>query len=248
MKKNMLKSGIALMFLILASVTCTEKSATAPDNDETVLVSGQVLAWYCYVDYPYGFQPSDLRYAVATGDRPQIRFLYPDGEVIGFKSDSLSGFSRRLPKGRAKAIIETRRTWPDTVDFEFTADTSVIFKIRYDVIDVDSIVVGFEYESKAESLGVAEEWKKIEMIAVDLEGKIVVGSIPDVSSRQDYESSTSLYVYYTVPLISGDYNIPLLIQRANQVLSGDIEHEFYPDGMHAWASDYYGCLQSPPNP
>ncbi len=248
MKKSQFASVIALLLCVFASVTCTEKSVIAPANNDTVLVSGQVLAWYCYIDYPYGFQPSDLRYAVATGDRPQIRFLYPDGEVIGFKSDSLSSFSRRLPKGRAKAIIETRRTWPDTVDCEFTADTSVIFKIRYDVIDADSISVQFVHSPGVESLQVAQEWSSIKWLTAELGGKISVGSTPDMGLRRTYTFDSVLFVYYSLPLVSGNYNIPAVIELANSFIQRDVYHEIYPTDMLTAAADEYVCLSSPPNP
>lgn len=167
---------------------------------------------------------TELRFTVATGDAAELTILYANGWADKFSTDDSSQFQRLVTPGLHKLVVSTRYTWPpDTFQFYVENDTTVELDIVYRVLDLDTLVFTFRYESSQDSLGAQEEWNLLRILNGQL-GVVIDtrGFSPRLDWRSIYVSLSRIYVHYRIPLSRSDVNHVVVVwDSATKTIAAD---------------------------
>lgn len=199
------------------------------------------MAWQCGVG-DINNNTTETRFSVATGEAARLSILYSNGWTDSFTTDDSSQFQRLVTAGLHKIVVSTQYTWPpDTFQFYIESDTTVELNLVYRVLDPDTLLFTFSYESSQDSLGAREEWNLLRILNGQLGGAIDTwGHIPRLEWRSVYVSLSRIYVHYGIPLSGrGANHVVVVADSAATSIAADPR-------LSPWLSVYpkgiYFCL------
>jgi len=233
--------GLGTALIAAAFVACSEdRTVNNYTIEEAVRISGTLWVWYCGVGDFYNNLQGPKPFAVQTGDLADIRIVYCNGWEDNFTTDDSSSYSRLVSKGLHQIIVSTRYTWPaDTFQVYVENDTTFDLDIAYGVLDPDTLVFTFGYETAADSLGAQREWDILRAVNLRLNRPLnIVGDTPKLEWRWIHVWSR-ISVWYYVPLRNRDYNILEVYGRAYDLVETDTS---YAGMLSVHPSGVYLCL------
>ncbi len=243
----MTKTQFALVAVALAAfacvTSCTDKTTIVQNivPGDQIKLTGEVRAWRCMVGDRINNHYVDSLFAVETGDTARIIIAYANGWCDTILTDSVSSFHRVVATGLHRMVIETRYTWPETLQVYLDRDTTFNFRLVYDVLDPDNITIYFEFPSYADTIGAAREWEALRRLNGRLEGALnTSGFTPRREWRR--ESATGLWMIWNIPLSSRRFNVLEVSTRAYDIAKADTARIISPVELDIHPKGIYMCL------
>ncbi len=157
--------------MAVAAASGCNKSDKVTDPEPTVLLRGEVLAYWCAIDDPNGSY--DRRYSAETGLPASIDLIDSQDQIRTIQTNDTSAFSVRLDTGSYQIIVRTAYAYPDTLGVtHLTGDTLMQLKILYDYLWVDTIYVAFVYAGTSDTSNYIRETQRFAFLDQSLPGML----------------------------------------------------------------------------
>ena len=129
-------------------------------------VTGQVMIYLCTLwEDDFNNWGWDHRYTVTTGEKAEVRLVFPNGQSRQILTDDSSAFLYVLDSGTYDIIVQTPHSYPDTFsNVEIATDTTLKLKILFDYLETDHLTFYYRYNSGLDSLGERLERHYLEKI------------------------------------------------------------------------------------
>lgn len=193
--------AFASLMICLGGCDSEKPTKSDPPPEPEFAVAGQIYLFNCYgrgdvFNNPPG---QDYRCAVRADYPARVTFVDTASGMSFTASCDSNGYSTRLDSGIYNAIVESSCSFPDTVfGLSVASDDTLDFDLTAGWIPGGYLRASIGYHPKTDSLGGERERELLDSLV-----SLIADGILDASHAQwdgDYESYTSRWVFYTIPV------------------------------------------------